>query len=137
MPDHKFNSKLGIGPMSSESIEATFRYSHFYRKELMLISSKNQIDWNGGYVNRWKTAEYMACVKQMRGKYPHGKVWICRDHCGPGFNGNFDMADVYRTIEDDIALGFDLIHIDLCHFKGTKDEQLAASRKAIEHCMAL
>ena len=52
MSAHKFNATLAIGPMSSETIEATFRYSNFYRKELMLISSKNQIDWNGGDVKR-------------------------------------------------------------------------------------
>lgn len=137
MSAHKFNATLAIGPMSSETIEATFRYSNFYRKELMLISSKNQIDWNGGYVNGWTTKEYMDFVKEMRKRYPQAKVAICRDHCGPGFNGNHDIKDVYKTIDSDIKEGFDLIHIDFCHFKGTKDEQFAASKKAIELCLKL
>ena len=34
---------LAVGPMSSEVIEAVFRYSHFHRTPLFLISSKNQI----------------------------------------------------------------------------------------------
>jgi hypothetical protein len=43
-------------------------------------------------------------------------VWVCRDHCGPGFrDGRADGLDsVYRTVEEDIRCGFDLIHIDLC-----------------------
>ena len=134
---HKFNAKVAIGPMSSETIEAVFRYSNLYRKELMLISSKNQIDWNKGYVNNWSTAEYMNFVTQMRKKYPQAKVGICRDHCGPGFNGNDDIKDVYKTIDADIKAGFDLIHIDFCHFKGSKDEQFKASKKAIEYCKKL
>ncbi|MBI5469862.1 class II D-tagatose-bisphosphate aldolase, non-catalytic subunit [Candidatus Kaiserbacteria bacterium] len=134
---HRFNAKLAIGPMSSETIEATFRYSNFYRKELMLISTKNQIDWNGGYVNGWTTKEYMDYVQEMRACYPQAKVAICRDHCGPGFNGNHDIKDVYKTIEADIKTGFDLMHIDFCHFKGTKDEQFAASKKAVQLCLKL
>jgi hypothetical protein len=134
---HAFNSRLGIGPMSTESIEATFFYSHFYRKELMLISSKNQIDWNGGYVNRWNTKDYMEFVRQMKAKYPLAKVHICRDHCGPGFNGVDDLRDVYKTIESDIENGFDLVHIDFCHFKGPKDEQFEESKRAIKHCLML
>lgn len=137
MSSHKFNATLAIGPMSTETIEATFRYSNFHRKELMLISSKNQIDWNKGYVNGWSTKEYMEFVKEMRKRYPQAKVAICRDHCGPGFNGNDDIKDVYKTIDADIQSGFDLIHIDFCHFKGTKEEQFKASKKAIEYCKKL
>lgn len=43
--------KLGIGALSSEIIEAVFRYSNNNLIPLMLIASKNQIDWDGGYVN--------------------------------------------------------------------------------------
>ncbi|MEK7509191.1 MAG: hypothetical protein AAB605_00585 [Patescibacteria group bacterium] len=134
---HAFNARLGIGPMSTEAIEATFHYSHFYRKELMLIASKNQIDWGGGYVNNWTTRDYIDFVRAMRAKYPLANVHVCRDHCGPGFNGIHDLKDVYKTIEDDIASGFDLIHIDFCHFLGTKDEQFDESRRAIKHCLML
>jgi hypothetical protein len=133
----KNNPSLALGPMSTESIEAVFQYSHFHRKELMLIASKNQIDHSGGYVNKWTTRQYMDYVSQMREKYPNAVVKICRDHCGPGFNGNFDLSDTYKTIEEDIKCGFDLVHIDFCHYKGQKDEQLAETKKAIEHCLKL
>lgn len=131
-PLGKIRADLGIGPMSSESIEATFRYSHYHRKQLMLIPSKNQIDAKGGYVNGWTTRQFMDQVRKLRDTYEHSDVLICRDHCGPGFNGIDDLSDTYDTIKDDIENGFDLIHVDFCHFKGTKDEQLEESKKAVE-----
>jgi len=131
------NSKIGLGPLSSEIIEAIFRYSHYFRKELMIIASKNQIDYNGGYVNNWTTKEFMDFIKEMRLKYLDSDVKICRDHCGPGFNNIFDLQDTYNTIKSDIENGFDLIHIDFCHFKGPKDEKLKETKKAIELCLSL
>ena len=129
--------KLGFGPMSPEAIEAIFRYSHYNRNELMLIPSKNQIDYNGGYVNNWNTKEFMAYVNQMKSLYPNQKVLVCRDHCGPGFNGIHDLEDTYNTIREDIKNGFDLIHIDFCNFQGTRDERLEASKKAVQLCLSL
>lgn len=131
------NIELGVGPMSMEIVEAVYRYSHYHRKDLMLIASKNQIDHNGGYVNRWNTQEFMAFIKTMDSKYPNSKVRVCRDHCGPGFNGIYDLQDTYKTIGEDIRCGFDLIHIDLCHMQGTNSEKLEESKKAIEYCLKL
>ena len=130
-------SNLGIGPMSTEVIEAVFRYSHFHRKELMLIASKNQIDYSGGYVNGWSTKQYCDFLKKMKKKYAYSNVKNCRDHCGPGFTGNMSMDDTYKTIESDIENGFALIHIDLCYYHGTNEERLEVSKKAIEHCLKL
>lgn len=131
------NSNLGIGPMSSEIIEAVFRYSNYMRKSLMLIASKNQIDHSGGYVNKWTTKEYADFIKQMKEKYPHSDIKVCRDHCGPGFNGNHDIQDVYKTIKSDVENEFDLIHIDFCHMKGERDHVLQEAKKAIEYCLSL
>ena len=90
-----FNSKkIGIGPMSSEVIEAVYKYSSINNKELMLIASKNQIDYNGGYVNNWNTKEYSKFLNKMQKKYVSARIKICRDHCGPGFNGKFNLSDV-------------------------------------------
>jgi hypothetical protein len=136
-PAKKIASNLGIGPMSLESVEAVFRYSHFHRKQLMLIASKNQVDWSGGYVNNWTTKTYMKHVREMKKSYPQADVLICRDHCGPGFNGNHNLKDVYKTIEDDIKNGFDLIHIDFCHYKGTYKDQLNESGKAIKYMFSI
>ena len=130
-------SNLGIGPMSTEIIEAIFRVSHYQRRELMIIASKNQIDYGGGYVNGWTTKEFMGFVKEMKEKYPNNEVKICRDHCGPGFNGIYDLEDTYNTIKADIENGFDLIHIDFCYFRGDKEEMLSESKKAIDYCLKL
>ena len=131
------NAKLGIGPMSSETIEAVFRFSHYHRKQMMLIASKNQIDHNGGYVNSWMTKEYCSALNELRNKYKYSQVINCRDHCGPGFNGNFDINDTYDTIKTDIEYDFDLIHIDFCHYKGSNENRLRESKKAIEYCKSL
>jgi len=129
--------EIALGPMSPEIVEAVFRYSNFHRVPLMLIASKSQIDYNGGYVNNWTTKAYMEFVEEMRRQNPHAQVSICRDHCGPGFNGNYDIADTYATIAEDIKQGFDLIHIDFCHYKGSHEEQLAATQKAVLYCLSL
>lgn len=126
-------SKLGIGPMSQEIVEAVFRFSQERDIPLMLIASKNQIDHSGGYVNGWNTKQYMEYVKKMKAQYPKATVYVCRDHCGPGFNGLYDLKDVYKTIDADIENGFDLIHVDFCHYPGPEEEMLAESKKAIDY----
>jgi hypothetical protein len=98
----------------------------------MLISSKNQIDWDGGYVNRWTTKEYTVYISKLKKQYPKAKVYVCRDHLGPGFK-NYDLKDVYQTIDSDIENNFDLIHVDFCHFKGDRQDLLLESKKAIEY----
>lgn len=135
--DKSIDSNLGIGPLSSEIIEAIFRYSNYYRKNLMIIASKNQIDHSGGYVNNWTTDDYASNIEKLKQNYPNAVVYICRDHCGPGFNGIYDLPDTYKTIEADIENGFDLIHIDFCHFQGTREERLEEAKKAIKHCLSL
>lgn len=123
-------SRLGIGPMSQDIIESVYSYSHERGVPLMLISSKNQIDYDRGYV--FKTSEYRQYLDQLKAKYSRSEVYICRDHCGPGHNSVFEMKDTYSTIEADIENGFDLIHIDYCFYSGTHDEILQESKKAIE-----
>ena len=80
-------AKQGIGPMSSEIIEAVYRYSHFNRVELMLIASKNQIDYTKGYVNNWSTKDYAQFLRTQKEKYKNSRVKICRDHCALDFMG--------------------------------------------------
>ncbi len=124
-------SKLGIGPMSQFIIEAVYSYSHKHKTPLMLISSKNQIDFDRGYV--FKTADYKKFTDKLKRKYPKSKVYLCRDHCGPGHNSVFDIKDTYKTINADLENGFDLIHIDFCFHRGSYHDVLKESRKAIEY----
>jgi len=127
-------ANLGIGSLSSEIIEAVFKNSSKNNRELMLIASKNQIDYDGGYVNNWTTSDYIKHIKKIKREYPLANVKICRDHCGPGFNGNYDLEDTYKTIKSDIKNGFDLIHIDFCHL-ATLDK-LKQTKKAIKFCLS-
>lgn len=110
--------QFGFGPMSPEIIEAVYQYSQNYNTDLMLIASKNQVDWDEGYVAT--TADYYDMLANFQRQYPDSNVMICRDHCGPGFKNAYydDEFDIEQTIRSDIALKFDLIHIDMCHYNG-------------------
>lgn len=127
----KIESKLGFGPMSPEIIEGIVKASSKLKKPFMLISTKNQIDYSGGYVNNWTTRQYVKFVNKMRKKYIEGKVYLCRDHCGPGFKNN-SIDDVYNTIDDDIENGFDLIHIDFSKLSSDKKVILDETKKVVE-----
>jgi len=124
--------KLGVGPMSEEIVEAAFVYSEKFGQPLMLIGTKNQVDHDGGYVNNWTTTEYVDYIKKLKAKYPNAKVYICRDHLGPGFK-NYDLKDVYKTADSDIENNFDLIHVDFCHYRGDRAELLEESKKLIKY----
>jgi len=127
-------SKLGVGPMSSEIIEAVFRYSQDKNVPLMLIATKSQIDWDRGYINGWSTRQYREYTDTLKAKYKDARVYICRDHCGPGPK-NDDLEDVYKTLDSDIENNFDLIHVDFSGLKGSYENILEQSAKAIEYIL--
>ena len=127
----KINSKLGFGPMSPEIIEGIIKASSELKRAFMLIATKNQIDWNCGYVNNWTTKQYVEFVDGIKKKYKGSKVYLCRDHCGPGFK-NKDIKDVFRTINDDIENNFDLIHIDFSKFSSDKKVVLNKTKEVIK-----
>ncbi len=134
----KFTNKpICVGPMSSEVIESVYIFSEINHKSLMLISSKNQIDHNKGYVNNWNTKDYANFLKKMKKKYKKSNVFVCRDHCGPGFNGNYTLNDTYKTIQCDIENNFDLIHIDFSMMKSSYKSILKESQKAIKYAISL
>mgnify|MGYP003343926735 FL=1 len=106
--------KLGFGPMSKEIIDIMCEWSRDEDYPLMIIASRNQVDVSDGYV--CNTNELVNRVKHH--KTP--KILLCRDHCGPYFADTdlgltIDEAIVRckQTIAEDIAQGFDLIHIDV------------------------
>jgi hypothetical protein len=124
------DSRLGFGPMSPEIIEGVIKASSLLEQPLMLISTQNQIDWNGGYVNNWKTSEYVEYVHTLQKKYPKSHLYLCRDHLGPGFK-NENIDDVYKTLYDDIENQFDLIHIDFSNIHGDKNTVLNETKEVI------
>ena len=55
------NTFLGLGPMSVEVINSLNFFSKKYKKKIMLISSRNQIESDklgGGYVNNFSTEQF-------------------------------------------------------------------------------
>lgn len=111
------NFKLGFGPVSRELINILHDYSVEHNKFIMLISSRNQIDYDSGYVTTtYKLSEYI--------KNKDENFWICRDHCGPYFLDNESSLSLTHAIENtkktiavDIENNFDLIHIDTSRCK--------------------
>lgn len=112
--------RLGFGPMSREVISSICRYTSLSGNPLMLISSRNQIDADSGYV--MTTPEYRELLSTL----PTENVWVCRDHCGPYFldaEKNLSVRDAVeatkKTIAYDVEQGYNLIHIDTSRVEDT------------------
>jgi hypothetical protein len=128
----RFDFKLAVGAISKEAVEAVFSVAQNQDVPLGLIVSKNQIDYDYGYVNGWTTERFMGYIDAMRMLYPRAEVAICRDHCGPGFKETSNGQDVALTIQTDIELGFDLIHVDMCRLPGSDEDRLKATLRTLE-----
>ena len=105
--------KLGFGPMSPLIIDALVSYANANSHPMMLIASRNQIDYNSGYV--MNTEQFANHIKGSKTKY----IKVCRDHCGPYFLDSEKHLPISqaveatkKTIASDIENGFDLIHVD-------------------------
>jgi len=121
--------------MSKEIIEILAKYTKENNYPLMIIASRNQVDYITGYV--CTTAELAEQVKQ----YENPNLLLCRDHCGPYFSDldkNLSIEDAIercmKTIAADIAAGFDLIHIDVSRIK---NNQLHHAKQLIEYALNL
>lgn len=114
-------SRLGIGPMSRNTVNAAIRLAYRHQRTVMLIASRSQIeceDLGGGYVEGWSTGQF---AEYVRDKDPAGLVKICRDHGGPWRHpsemsadlGEADvMASGLESLFCDIQCGLELLHID-------------------------
>lgn len=97
-------SKLCLGPMSKNIVDTLIYFSNETKIPITLIPSRRQIEWDGGYVNNWKTQDFSEYVKS-KSKY----ITLQRDHAGPG-QGLYD-DDGYESLKHDCKY-FDAIHID-------------------------
>lgn len=115
--------KLYIGPMSKNIVDSAISSD----LELGLIPSRRQIDWNGGYVNSWRTKSFVSYVREKS-----DKIIIQRDHAGP-LQGRVE-DDGLDSILSDAENNLDLIHID--PWKKFKDMETAtfATTLAINSC---
>ena len=100
--------------MSKEIIEILARYTKEKNYPLMIIASRNQADYDSGYVvNSWQLS---LMVQPFRNE----NLLLCRDHCGPYFSDLDKGLTVEqaierckKTIDMDLRSEFDLIHIDV------------------------
>lgn len=119
--------KLGVGPMSHEINDIINMYAE--KCPLLVVASRNQADYNGGYVCRTSDLPKPFSMRS--------NILLCRDHCGPYFRDTDKeltveqaMEECKKTIDADIAAGFDLIHIDVSRIP---NNQLIYAKTLIEY----
>ncbi|MFJ7935612.1 class II D-tagatose-bisphosphate aldolase non-catalytic subunit [Sporosarcina sp. NPDC096371] len=116
---------LGIGPMSSNLLQASFELARDYDFPLMFIASRNQVDMDelgGGYVNGWNQHSFVKAIRDTADETDfNGLYYVCRDHGGPWQRDKErnDHLPVDQAMElgkksylADIEAGFDLLMID-------------------------
>lgn len=117
--------KFCIGPMSRAIVDATIEYANTQKTPMILIPSRRQVDWNGGYVG-WTTQEFAEYVRS-RTSY----VRLERDHGGPGQGTEDD--DGFESLAADCTY-LDIIHIDPWKKYPQFEEGLEWTIKMIEFC---
>ena len=116
---------LGIGPMSSNLLQASFELGRDLDFPLMFIASRNQVDLDelgGGYVNNWNQQQFAQDICQIATSTGfNGIYYLCRDHGGPWqrdaernmhLSEDEAMALARQSYLADMIAGFDLLMID-------------------------
>jgi len=124
--------KIGYGPMSKEVISLLNEYSLLNDYPIMIICSRNQIDFESSYVTNTDTIS--SLVKS------NPNLLLCRDHCGPYFkdsDNGLNLKDAIdkckQTIDADIYNKFDLIHVDVSR---VEDNQLEVADELIQYALS-
>ena len=122
------NVFLGLGPMSLEVINSLNYFSKKYKKKIMLICSRNQIESDllgKGYVNNFSTSKFANYVKAKK----NDLLIMSRDHCGPfkrdskkKSNLNKEVDNCKISLRDDIINDFKILHIDTSECGNAKYE---------------
>ena len=79
-----------IGPMSKNVVDSILDFTQETEIPIGLIPSRRQVEWNGGYVNKWTTEAFSRYASSLTLK---------RDHAGPGQGDKDD--DGYRSLQED------------------------------------
>ena len=93
--------KFYIGAMSKNVVDSVIEFSKDTGVAVGFISSRRQVDHEGGYVNNWTTKTFS--------EYNNRRILIERDHGGPDQGANKDNG--FISYENDSRF-FDIIHID-------------------------
>ena len=121
----KPSTLIGIGPMSSNLLQATFELARDFDFPPMFIASRNQVDsdeFGAGYVNGWDQFRFAADIKAAADAVGYtGDYYLCRDHGGPWQRDEERNAHLpedeamdiaRRSYQADLEAGFDLLMID-------------------------
>lgn len=121
----RYSTLIGIGPMSSNLLKASFELARDEDFPLMFIASRNQVDKDelgGGYVNGWNQQTFAADIKKVAADTDFtGLYYLCRDHGGPWQrdeerNAHLSVEKAMHLAKEsylaDIEAGFDLLMID-------------------------
>lgn len=100
-----YEVSFGIGVMSKNTVDACLRFANEERQPLLLIPSRRQVDWDGGYVNGWRTGALASYVRD-RSKL----VFLQRDHGGPNQGRTPDQGALSLSVDCDHC---DIIHVDI------------------------
>jgi len=124
---NKFNDiKYCIGPMSKNIVDTIIEYCNKNDTKMILIPSRRQIEFDGGYVNNWTTTEFCKYVKSKT-----NNVYLERDHAGPSQGKDEDNG--LASLEEDCKY-FDIIHIDPWKAYPDFEQGLASTIELIKYC---
>lgn len=123
--------KMGYGPMSLEII--SILQDHATKEHpLMVIGSRNQVDYVNGYVCQFSDLQ--------RAFSNNSNILLCRDHCGPFFKDTDKglsiqdaISECKKTISYDIEAGVELIHVDVSRV----DDSFAVADELINYALNL
>lgn len=119
-----------FGPMSKNIVDTIIDFSlQNTIFSVVLIPSRRQIDYCGGYVNNWNTSEFYKYVKS---KNPN--ILIERDH-GGACQGSVN-DDGYESLREDCKY-MDIIHIDPWKKHHDLHEGIKKTIEMIEYCYNL
>ena len=114
--------------MSKNVVDACVDFTNSHDVGLILIPSRRQVEWTGGYSNNWTTQSFAHYV---RNRANDESVLIMRDHGGPGQGSAND--DGLTSFAVDCA-HMDLIHIDPWKTALSFSDGCRLTKRLIEHC---
>jgi hypothetical protein len=115
------------GPMTLNVVNTVIKFSLDHpENKITFIPSRRQIEYNGGYVNNWKTKDFVEYVKSQ-----NDKIIIERDHGGP--DQGIVNDDGFESLRED-ALLMDIIHIDPWKKSKDIDQGIRSTINMIEFC---
>lgn len=115
--------------MSKNIVDTIIDFCNYNNISIGLIPSRRQVEFNGGYVNNWKTSEFVYYVRNKT-----NNVMLVRDHSGPG-QGQID-DDGYESLKEDCKF-FDIIHIDPWKKYQSFEDGLNETINMINFCYSL